>query len=219
MDGRFMSNNSPSISVNLVSRGEPSTVAVLESIALQDSQVIETVLVTDRVLNDVSPSLASRSHTRIIATAPSAGLLEARRVACESSTGDFVLLLDSTRLLTPNAVTELLDKLRTFDMGVVREDSVGEGYWARLAALDKAVTSSSNAMDEALREINGTALPRFFRTTTLRDAFRLLERTIGPSIFTKVVYGDHHLIFEAATRASRSVGVLDRPGFRPHAGA
>ena len=91
------------VSIELISRGEETIKKVLESIDKQSFKNIEIVAViaanssyTYRVLKDFDAN--------VVEVPPKTGHLEARFIANEYATGEYRLLLDSTRPLELNAI-------------------------------------------------------------------------------------------------------------------
>lgn len=87
--------------------------ATLASIATQDHEAIETIVVNDgslRPQDDVVWSLAERYGARVV-TQPNAGLSAARNLGIAVASGDFVLPLDADDELAPTFVSRCVAAL------------------------------------------------------------------------------------------------------------
>jgi hypothetical protein len=138
------------------------------------------------------------------------GLLAARYLAHLNSSGDRALLLDETRLLTKSAINKL--NLISDDMAVIPEVEIGEGYWSRMANLDKITVLDQNR--DRFEPVYGFILPRFFKSTVLTEAFNVLYSSIPLNVFISIVQLDHQLLYTEAYRISKNVSFVDEPLIR-----
>jgi glycosyltransferase involved in cell wall biosynthesis len=128
----------------------------LRSIRSQTYGNIEIVVV-DNFSTDKTREIAENYGGRIIAV--KAKRSEARNVGAENSSGDFVFFVDSDMELDSRVVSECIERIgEGYDAVIVPEISVGEGFWARCKALEKACYIGDSIMEAA----------RFFRRSIFR---------------------------------------------------
>jgi len=202
--------NPPLVSVELVSQGESSTLDVLESIAAQTLKDVEVILADSSESPEFSSQLSSRVTTRV-RLPPSARLFRAREYCHRPAKGSFCLLLDATRSLKPTCLETLVRHHTTSDMVTVREESISQSRWAELARIDKQVTFGPAERGRDVALLGGTILPRFFRKDVLDSAFSCLASIVPTDVLDRVLYGDHHLIFAAASRCGFKSAVEPTP--------
>ncbi|MDG6933037.1 MAG: glycosyltransferase family 2 protein [Nitrososphaerota archaeon] len=131
-------------------------------------------------------------------------LLHARYLAHLKSNGEYTLILDETRSLGDGLLKAL--SLTLHDMVLMDEKEVGQSLLVRAAQLDKDNIVYCNSPDP----LSGFALPRFFKSSILSDAFQELKKNLGGN-FYEVIFPDHELIYYEASRLSRDVYRLTEP--------
>ena len=178
--------------------------AVLESIRNQSFGDYEIIIV-DSSNNVKTVEIANEFGARMF-QGPKP-ILAKRYLGHKNSRGDIELFLDETRLLAKGALVRL--NRMTEDMVVIGEGEVGNGFWVKLANLDKQINMKYNL--EKLNPEFGFILPRLFRRDVLDYSFRMLMEKMGPEIFSKVVHIDHQLIYREAYNYSTSVGIISDP--------
>ncbi|MCL4480404.1 MAG: hypothetical protein M1113_02840, partial [Candidatus Thermoplasmatota archaeon] len=115
-------------------------------------------------------------------------------------------LLDSTRPLKNETLSSLMKKYSKYDMTIIKEDSIGTGFWAEQAR--KLADISASQFSRLETETLAFLLPRFYKKEVLDFSFSNI-REITKSVFDKISYGEHHLIFEEARKFSRNIGLTD----------
>lgn len=189
------------ISIELISRGEESLENTLISIKNQDFPDYEIICADSSGKDDVS-LLLERYGSKVINLPKNTGFLEARYTAHIHSSGEFSLILDSTRPLASNALSILHEKYEKYDMVMIRENSLGNGFWVEQARLLKII--SENQFYRSYNEALAFLLPRFYKSTLLTKAFDRLRSNIGP-LFNDIGYGEHHLIFDECMKVSNNM--------------
>lgn len=179
------------ISIELISRGEKTLRAVLDSIRSQDYPDYEVICVDSASGSSVRGLLREYGVTHV--ELPGAALLQARMAAHGIAHGDYSLLLDSTKPLIPAALSTLWRRHQESDMTIVREITVGVGFWARQAQIHNAATERD--FTRVAQESVAFLLPRWYRGELLTLAFDRIA-TKYHALLTKIGYGEHHLIFE-----------------------
>ena len=194
------------ISIEMLSRGEPSTARVLKSIEEQTFKDYDITCVNSSGNPEISDLLHEFKVKEIVAE-PSTKHLEARYLAHINSSGKFRLLLDSTRPLEPNALELLISKYSGFKAVCIREGSLGQGFWVKQADLLRS--SSEMLFKKTVGNTPAYILPRFYRSEILDEAFKFLKSVINVELFKKIGYGEHHLIYDAAKLKSSEIAITD----------
>lgn len=123
----------------------------LRSVRDQTYQPIE-IFVVDCFSKDQTRKIAEGYSARVIEIW--AGRSEARNIGVAKARGKFVFFIDSDMELDVNVVDECIEKIgEGCDAIIVPEVGVGEGFWAKCRALEKACYTRDNDMEAA----------RFFR--------------------------------------------------------
>ena len=124
------------ISIELISKGENSLTEVLESIKNQDFNDYE-IICADSSGDIKIQKILKKYKCRIINLPAGTPFLKARYTAHKYATGEKALILDSTRPLKHNALSLLYQKYYKHNMVIIREDSLGRGFWVNQANLLK----------------------------------------------------------------------------------
>lgn len=104
------------------------------------------VIVVDNHSADKTREIAKRYGARIVESR--AKRSEARNIGARKATGELVFFVDSDMELTPNVVDECVAKVESgFDAVIIPEISVGEGFWAKCRALEKACYVGDDAIE------------------------------------------------------------------------
>ncbi len=107
----------------------------LRSVREQTYKNVE-IIVVDNYSTDKTKEIAEKRGKVVLHK----GLRsDARNIGVASARGEFIFFIDSDMELTPNVITECVAKVENgFDAIIVPEVSVGESFWARCKALEKA---------------------------------------------------------------------------------
>ena len=193
------------ISIELISKGEDHLKNTLESIRRQDFNDFETVCADSSGRKEVE-RLLDDYGCKVIEMPVETRHLSARYQSHLNSKGEWCLLLDSTRPLKNETLSSLMKKYSKYDMTIIKEDSIGIGFWAEQAR--KLADISASQFNRLETETLAFLLPRFYKREVLDFSF-LNIREITQSLFDKISYGEHHLIFEQAKKLSKSIGFTD----------
>ena len=193
------------ISIELISRGESSLKSVLDSIRNQTFKNYEVVCV-DSSGNEINKKLLLDYGCKVVEVPKETGHLKARYLSHKESNGDKSLILDSTRPLKEEALSILDKHYNKRDMVILREDSLGQGFWVEQARKLKIVSEMQSK--RAINETLAFLLPRFYSSSILTQAFENIYKNTN-IYFDRISYGEHHLIFEACRRLSDSVVMSD----------
>ncbi len=194
------------ISIELITKGEPTTEKVLESISQQTFGDYEVTCVNSSY-NPMVAELLKEYGVHEIPVKPHTKHLEARYLAHTNSTGEFRLLLDSTRPLDKNTLETLLYKYSKFRAVCIREKSLGQGFWVKQADILRSLSEHSDFQKNGSKI--AYLLPRFYRGDVLNNAFKFLKQSIDNRLFTEISYGEHHLIYDAAKLEPSDITITD----------
>ena len=195
-------------SIELITRGEKTTKAVIESALRQTMDSYEIVCFNSSSDSSTAKMLDDYGIEHIDGN-PNVKALEARYRANSLSDGEFSLLLDSTRPLSPDA----LEKMQTYasesiDMLAFREESIGNGFWINQVRLYKELTENEQNVKTFSERRASFILPRLYRQNIIKQAFSNLKTLIPWDVFRKVSYGEHHIIFEESLKLSSRVSFV-----------
>lgn len=193
------------ISIQLISNGESHLTETLESIRKQDFNDYEIVCTDSSGRRDVE-KLLGEYGCRTILMPEHTNILNARYQSHIHSRGDWCLLLDSTRPLKENALDILMERYSNYDMTIIKEDSLGSGFWVKQAK--KLADISISQCNRLSTETLAFLLPRFYKRSVLDFSFSAV-REIAKDTFNRISYGDHQLIFEGARGLSRDIGFTE----------
>lgn len=193
------------ISIELISKGESSLQSVLESIKNQTFKDYEIVCADSSNDNNVK-TLLLKYNCKVIELPNNSGHLVARYYAHKYASGERSLILDSTRPLKNNALEILHKYYYNHDMVIIREDSLGHGFWVSQAKLLKEISEKQN--DRLNKATLAFLLPRFYNSNLLTKAFDNIITTTG-DLFNKISYGEHHLIFDECKKISNDLDMTN----------
>ncbi len=186
------------ISIELITRGEPTLKNTLDSIFNQNFKNYEVICI-DSSGKFKTKDLLSTYNCKVIELPGETKHLVARYEANKYAGGDRALILDATRPLVSNALNTLNNLYSNHDMVIIKEGSIGKGFWVHQSNILKEISEMQNARLNS--EILGFLLPRFYNRNILSKAFDAIVEHTG-QLFTKISYGEHHLIFEECMKLS-----------------
>jgi len=129
----------------------------LRSVREQTYPCIEVVVV-DNYSTDKTREIAENYGARVVLCR--AGMSRARNVGADLAKGEYIFSIDSDMELTPDVVGECVAKVESgFGAVIIPEVSVGEGFWARCRALEKACYIGDDLIEAA----------RFFRKSVFES--------------------------------------------------
>ena len=195
-------------SIEIITRGEKTTEAVLKSIFDQTFQSFEVVCANSSSNKEVQKVLDQYS-IRLVDTDPTYGTLGARYEANLVSSGRYSILLDSTRLLIPEALETIKDVMGGNDMLAIREGSIGNGFWFDQIKRHKELSESPRNVQKFLNGKASFIIPRIYRRNVIREAFKHLREAIPSRYFYTIRHGDHQLIFEESSRYGTNISFYD----------
>lgn len=193
------------ISIELISKGEFYLKETLESIRKQNINNFEVVCTDSSGKNEIK-DLLENYGCKVVEASVETGHLNARYLSHLHSKGQWCLLLDSTRPLKNNALSILMENYSKYDMTIIREDSIGTGFWVEQAR--RLSDISTPQFHRLNNETLAFLLPRLYRRNLLDSSFSRIKE-ISKDLFNRISYGEHHLIFEGARKFSKNIGLTD----------
>ena len=194
------------VSIELITKGEDTLIDVLESIKNQTFNDYE-IICTNSAKNIDTSELLKKYNVKEIKTEELPALLAARYLSNLYATGEYRLILDSTRPLKNNALEILTTKYNSYSAVCIKEGSVGKGFWVNQANILKILSEGSfsklNSKNVAY------LLPRFYKSNILNYSFKFLKENIDKTLFSEISYGEHHLIYDAAKLKNEDIALTD----------
>ncbi|SIM60751.1 glycosyltransferase family A protein [Cuniculiplasma divulgatum] len=191
------------ISIELISKGEQSLIEVLESIKNQSYRDYEIICANSSNNINIKKMLLEY-NCKVIDLPTNSLALFARYIAHKCANGDRSLLLDSTRPLRNNALELLYKNYYNHDMVILREDSLGKGFWVNQAKMLRYI--SELQLSRLNKESLAFLLPRFYSSKLLSEAFNAIIKNSG-KLFDQISYGEHHIIFDECKKLSDKLEV------------
>lgn len=189
-------------SIEMITRGEKTLQNSLNSIMKQSYNSLEIVCAnsssdpsTVKILDDYSVKHLEVGPVKH---------LRGRELAHSLSDSKFSLIMDSTRILDPNALEILKGYIEEYNMVAIKEDSLGEGFWVNQARIYKSMSERNINSDAVMEKIPSYILPRLYKSDNLTKIFFNLRYKIPNELFNSIGYGEHHIIFQEALSISRS---------------
>lgn len=165
------------------------------------------ILVINSGTNPVISDLCNKFNAKEIRQKCS--LLQSRYLGVTYSTGDFILILDETRIPSLNLIHSLFTL--SHDMVAFPEKNVGYGFINRLDRRDKdlVIKNSISFLGET-----PLIIPRFYSMQLMKQVFPIIKEKLTDNQFRKVVAKDDRIIFHEASRISKeTVFISEHPIF------
>ncbi len=140
----------------------------LQSIQKQTFKQIE-VIVVDALSSDNTVKIAESFHVKVIQVKCLQS--QARNIGVETSTGNFILFLDSDQVLSINVIDECLKKCVNERAGMIRVPEVflGDSFWSECSAIWRNNYDKVEALyGDRIGLVHSK--PRFFTQQNLLDA-------------------------------------------------
>lgn len=189
-------------SIELITRRETTLKLALDSIANQTYGSFEIVCANSSDDSNVSKILEDYS-VRHKEVGPVRHLM-GRDLAHGLSQGKYSMIMDSTRILKPEALETLEPYIADYGMVAIKEGSAGKGFWVRQADRYRS-SSERNVGDEMIvGDVKSFVLPRLYKRELLNTVFSSLRSIIPRDVFESIGYGEHHLIFQEAVESNAS---------------
>jgi len=194
--------DSPLVTVSIPTKNSAKTIGLsLAAVKRQTYTNIE-INIVDAESHDETVKIAKDALVKDVLFC-TGSLLKSRYIGVREARGDYVLLLDSDQILQKTAVEDAVRIFTSDDVDMLAlEETVYEenSFLETLFALDRKLINTVNN----LSEFTGVIMPRFFKTSLIRAAYR----NIPKSLFVKTGGPDHAIVYYEAKRLSHNVGVI-----------
>lgn len=190
------------ISVNIPSKDDKRLHRVLLSIANSDFKDVE-IIVNNFTLNPKITELCKKFAA--IEIRKEANILFSRFLMSKESKGDFILLLDETRSISRNLLSELW-QTHSYQ-AVISEIENGHSFYSRIANYEHE--SNRQFRREDLNPLTVRyILPRWYEKTLLSDAFYDLRQNLNKEVFVSLQSMDLELIYYETYQRLHEVDVI-----------
>lgn len=132
------------------------------------------------------------------------GLLMSRYLGVLHSSGDYILILDETRVPSEGLIRALLEHPST--MVAFPEIQMGNGILNHLDNIDKGISVRDR------KSISGIDLiiPRFYESSILREAFLHIHEKIPDELFKQIVAKDDRIIYYEVSKITNSTVLVSK---------
>ena len=190
------------ISIEMITKDDKYIMESVNAILNQNFSDYEIILVDSSSKNNESEFSNFKSIKYIYDK--DSNFLKARFTANKMARGDYVLLLDSTRIINDKIIQKCLNELSTKDMVIIPEINKSKSkilneYEKNID--EEYVLSNSNPS-------NGIFIPRFYKKEILDKAFEEIMQKIGNEMENICALEDR-MIFLEACKISNKIGVCD----------
>lgn len=189
-------------SIEIITRGEKSLRDSLDSIIKQTYNSFEIVCANSS--SDLSISKILDDYSVKHVEVGTARHLRGREISHSLSRGTYSLIMDSTRLLEPNALEILIKYIEKYDIVAIKEGSTGSGFWANQAKIYKNFSERNTKSQRIIEKIPSYVLPRLYKSSLLSNVFDSLRQKISDKLFDSIGYGEHHIMFQEAVSMTDS---------------
>jgi glycosyltransferase involved in cell wall biosynthesis len=136
------------VSITIPTHNSESAIEVCLRSIKEQTYLKYEVIVVDNYSTDSTKEIVRKFGAKIIEK--ETGRSQARNIGAKIATGKFILFLDSDMELTPNIVSECVNRIKQgYDALIIPEKSVGEGFWAECKALEKTCYIGDNILEAA----------------------------------------------------------------------
>jgi len=186
------------ISVNIPSVNPNSLKKCLKS--LKDSienEDVEVIINNATNNNEISNIVKEFEFTEI---KMNTNIFKSRILMIEKSKGDLIVLLDETRRVNK----EFVKSLFTFnhDIGFIKEEQIGTGFYAHLARLHDEALSDNNLDPVKKRYI----LPRVYKRDLLLTSIDHIKSKLSPKIIDNMKALDLEILYFESSKFSKDYG-------------
>lgn len=144
------SMDKPLVTVIVTTKNNHATLeACLKSIKEQTYEQVELVVVDNNSTDDTK-DIAGRFTSHVFNKGPERSTQ--RNYAVEQSTGQYVAIIDSDMVLSPEVVEQavaLIERNTTVKGIIIPEESFGEGFWAKCKQLERSFYVGQDSIEAA----------------------------------------------------------------------
>ncbi len=163
---------------------------ILSSIDRVTAGEVEVIVVNSGRSDEVSQLC---SYYGALEIKRNCSLLMSRYLGTVNATGDYVLILDETRMPSDGLLESVLNS--PHEMMAFPEIQVGKGLINWLDSLDKRITFERQNSSTGIPLV----IPRLYSTCLLMEAFSRIRSKLSSDIFSRIVAKDDRIIFSEAS--------------------
>jgi hypothetical protein len=179
-----------SVEISVTSGGNLDS--ILAALRQYGSDVLEIVVINSGKNNTVS-DLCKKFNAKEIKEECS--LLQSRFLGVINSSGDFILILDETRLPSSGLIHSIMAS--PHNMVAFPEKNIGLGIISRLDGRDKELIVKNG---RSVTDGTPLIIPRFYSMPLIRQAFSKIKEKLNDDKFKNVVAKDDRIIYYEASK-------------------
>lgn len=146
--------NVPLVSVIVPTKNSAKLlVDFLNSLTKSEFQDFEVIINDDVTSADTTPDLLKRyeKELTVVYLRKNISMAQGRSSAARTARGNILIHLDSDMQVTPGLIGECVDalQLKGFDAVTIPEVSIGQSFWAKVKALEKACYQGVSQLESA----------------------------------------------------------------------
>ncbi len=131
---------------------------------------------------------------------------ESRMISALASSGERILMLDDTRLVSDNLLQKL--DIMSEDIIAIGEKDIGSGLLIRLSNLDKKAAVINKKLNPLK---NKSVIPRLYKRDIIVGSLNKIKASLNPETLNNIVGLDLEIIYFEAFRISQSIGYIPSP--------
>ena len=191
------------ISIEMITKNDNNIEESINSILGQEFSDYEIIIV-DSSYEDHSRTYQNNSKIKYIYEKDS-NFLKARYLANRFAVGDYVLLLDSTRMLDELTLQDCFNLGEIYDMLVIPEVNRSKSF-----LLNQKVCYNIELSDvlKNCNPVNGKFVPRFYKKEIIDKAFEIVLDNIKKEVENICALEDRMLYLEAS-KLSTKIGICN----------
>ena len=132
--------------------------------------------------------------------------LRARFNANKVASGDYVLLLDSTRIINKEVLIDCINLSKTNDMIIIPEINKSK---SKILNEHNAAKIDINYVLSNCNPVNGIFLPRFYKKKILDEAFNNVLNNINKNEINNICSLEDRMLYLESLKISNKVGVCE----------
>lgn len=192
------------ISIEMITKNDSNIYESISAILHQEFTDYEIIIV-DSSSENHGTDYEKMSHIKYIHDSDS-NFLKARLTANKVANGDYVLLLDSTRVIGKDVLKECSNLGKVNDMVIIPETNKSKSFIlnenCKVKMDDKYVLSNCNP-------INGIYLPRFYNKKILDEAYDKVLNNIPKNKINSICSLEDRMLYLEASKISNKMGVCE----------
>ena len=190
------------ISIEMITKNDNNINKSINGILNQEFKDFEIIIV-DSSIEDHYKDYENISCIKYIHDVNS-NFLRARFNANKVASGDYVLLLDSTRILDKGVLANLINLGQNKDMVIIPEINKSK---SKILNYKKGEKIDINYVLSNCNPVNGIFLPRFYKKNILDEAFNRVLNNINKNEINNICSLEDRMLYLEALKISNKIGV------------